>query len=431
MLHKSKIFYSCGLLLFVFVLSFQLKAQKKLMYPYDEIPENLLKNSNAVIREDITKFEVIDKGNGKSYTKYAVTILNKKADHFAEVRVYYDSKKLNNSAIQARTYDRTGRLIKQLKNKDIEDYAAFDGYSIASDNRVKYFDLRHPDYPYTIEYEIETKEDGILSFPGWVPYSRFNVSSQKSNLEFSVHENYDFRYQELNMEPSAIEKIVDGKKIISWNFGAFEAIESEPGMPYLSEVLPTVLTAPSDFEMEGYAGNMKNWTSFGMWEKSLNEGRDFLPEEYAAKVKEAVGDESSQTEKIRKIYEYLQSTTRYISIQLGIGGWQSFPATDVATNGYGDCKALSNYMKAMLKSVDIESYYTLVKAGRGTANINKDFTRNQFNHMILCVPVHQDTIWLECTSQDNPCGYLGSFTGDRDVLVINENGGNIAHTKIY
>ncbi len=219
--------------------------------------------------------------------------------------------------------------------------------------------------------------------------------------------------------------------MVSWDFESFEAIQRESRMSYLSEILPTVLAAPSEFEMEGYEGNMKDWASFGAWEKRLNDDRDILPEEYAIKVKDLVENESPRTEKIRKIYEYLQSNTRYISIQLGIGGWQTFPATEVASKGYGDCKALSNYMKSMLKSADIESYYTLVKAGRGTSNINKDFPSNQFNHMILCVPNYQDTIWLECTSQDDPFGYLGSFTGDRDVLVINENGGEIAHTKVY
>ena len=416
----------------VLVLAFSIKsdAQKKLMYPHSEIPKALFKNSNAIIREDITKFEVLHVGKGKTYMKYAITILNKKADHHAEVSVGYD--KLNKIiSLKGRSYDKSGKLITRLKNKDIKDYSSFDGFSIYSDNRIKYFDLRYPEYPYTIEYELVMEKDGLLSFPGWRPYSGFSISSQKSSFQVTVPDYYDFRYLELNINKTAKEEIDDGKKIVSWNFGSFEALQRESRMPYLKEILPMILTAPSDFEMEGYAGNMSDWASFGKWEKILNDDRDVLPEAYAQKINTLVEGKQSRTEKIKAIYEYLQSNTRYISIQLGIGGWQTFPATDVASNGYGDCKALSNYMKAMLKSVDIESYYTLVKAGSNTANINKDFSSNQFNHMILCVPNYQDTIWLECTSQDNPFGYLGSFTGDRDVLVINDEGGKIAHTKIY
>lgn len=414
----------------MFCLQSQVEAQKKLKYSFSDIPDELLKDSKAVVREDITRFEIFDKGSGKSYIKYAVTILNKKADSYAEVRTGYDKlRKIN--TINGRIYDKTGRLIRQLKSKDIEDYSSFDGFSIYTDNRMKYFDLRYAEYPYTIEYEVVKEYEGLLSLPGWVPFSGFNISSQQSSLEIIAPEDYDVRYLELNIDPTANTKIVDGKKIVSWEFESFEAIEREPRMPFLQHILPTVIAAPSDFEMEGYEGSMKDWASFGLWEKQLNDGRDILPAEQVTKIKSLIDSGSSRMGIVRTLYEYLQSNTRYISIQLGIGGWQTFPATDVASKGYGDCKALSNYMKSMLKSVDIDSYYTLVKAGRNTTNINKDFPSIQFNHMILCVPNYQDTIWLECTSQDNPFGFLGRFTGDRDVLVINDTGGGIAHTKVY
>lgn len=418
------------LICLLLLINIDLAAQKIPLYPISEIPVELLKNSNAVIREDITKYEIIDQGSGKKYSKSVISILNKKADQYAEVHLFY-SKLSKITSIEGRCIDKYGKIIKKLKSKDIEDVAAFDGYSIYSDSRMKYFDLRHPDYPYTIEYEVEEEDDGLLATPGWVPYGGFNVASQQSYLEIKVPESYDLRYTELNMGSMVKERTEEGKKVIFWKFGSFSPVERESRMPHLSKILPRVITAPSNFKMEDYEGQMMDWAGFGHWEAKLNKGRDELPPEFESKIKGLVAGEQSQTEKIRKLYEYLQQNTRYVSIQLGIGGWQTFPASDVVENGYGDCKALSNYMKAMLKSAGIESCYTLVKAGKNTPNIIKSFSSNQFNHMILCVPNYQDTIWLECTSQDNPFGYLGSFTGDRDVLVINESGGKIVHTKTY
>ena len=118
-------------------------------------------------------------------------------------------------------------------------------------------------------------------------------------------------------------------------------------------------------------------------------------------------------------------------MQLGIGGWQTFDAVYVATKGYGDCKALSNYMYSLLKEVGIKSNYVLIKAGENNNSLRTDFPSNQFNHMIICVPQVKDTLWLECTSQTMPMGYLGSFTCDRNALMIDEDGGQIVHTPIY
>ena len=139
----------------------------------------------------------------------------------------------------------------------------------------------------------------------------------------------------------------------------------------------------------------------------------------------------SDYEKAKILYEYMQERTRYVSIQIGISGWQPFKALTVDKNGYGDCKALSNYMFAMLKAVGVKFHYAIVNAGEDSEGMIKEFSSNQFNHAILCIPNNSDTVWLECTSQVHPFGYIGSFTDDRDVLLISPHGGKPVHTKSY
>jgi hypothetical protein len=134
---------------------------------------------------------------------------------------------------------------------------------------------------------------------------------------------------------------------------------------------------------------------------------------------------------VRTLYKFLQKNTRYISIQLGIGGYQPFDAKFVATKAYGDCKALTNYMYSLLKEAGIPSHYALVRSGRGATYLNTEFPSSQFNHVILCVPLGGDTTWLECTSQSLPAGYLGDHTNDRPALLVSEQGGKMVMTKRY
>jgi hypothetical protein len=114
---------------------------------------------------------------------------------------------------------------------------------------------------------------------------------------------------------------------------------------------------------------------------------------------------------------------------------QPIAAKDVDRVKYGDCKGLTNYTKALLDLVGVKSYYTrLYAASYNRLDVDKDFVsfQGQTNHVILNIPQeNKEDIWLECTNQKIPFGFLGNFSDDRDVLVITSEGGKIKHTKKY
>ncbi|NJL12539.1 MAG: transglutaminase family protein [Microscillaceae bacterium] len=197
------------------------------------------------------------------------------------------------------------------------------------------------------------------------------------------------------------------------------------------ENAPRVIFSPARFSFGGVEGNMQTWQGFGEWQYRLNQGRTGLPTETAEKIKALTASLTSPVEKVKAVYEFLQSKTRYVGVQLGIGGWQTLPAAHVDEKGYGDCKALTNYTQSLLKAVGIPAYYTLVHADRDIQPIDKDFPANYFNHVILCVPLEKDTLWLECTSQEEAFGYLGDFTDNRFALAITPQGGKLLRTPAY
>ena len=398
-------------------------------YAVSKIPENLTMGADAVMRVNDVEFIVKSEKKGVKKVRYAVTVLNAKAKNHARIGVGYDNlRKL--SYLKARLYDANGKEIRKLKASDIHDRSTYDGFSIASDNRVKVADLRHTSYPYTVEVAYEVVYDGLLFYPSWYGQGGDRVGVEQASFKVQAPKGM-FRYKTAKVKEPVIKNADNGELLYTWEIAGLPPFEWEDYGPPFEEIVPNVQTAPAKFEIEGYRGDLSTWNGLGQWQNLLMKDLEALPEETVKKIKKLTADAPSDEEKVRRVYQYLQENTRYVSIQLGIGGWKPFSPAFVDKNGYGDCKALTYYTKAMLANIGIPSHYTLVQAGEDEENIDKDFPSRQFNHAFLCVPNAGDTLWLECTSQTNPFGYLGTFTGDRDVLLVTENGGKIVHTPAY
>ncbi|MFT3747772.1 MAG: DUF3857 domain-containing protein [Agriterribacter sp.] len=399
-------------------------------YAVSRIPEALMKNADVVKRSEEMRFEIIDATKSRLYHKYVLTILNEKGDRYAMVYEYYD-KLREIKSIEGTLYDASGTKIKSLKKSDIKDLSGTSDVSLADDNRIKVHGFYHRLYPYTVEYETEVVYNGSFFFPAWDPVDNEKIAVVQSALTVVVPADFTFRYKAFNYKSEPVIQSEKSKKLYRWELKNFDAIELEYAYPSWDYIAPMVYLAPAKFQLEKYSGDMTTWKGFGEFMYTLNAGRDKLPDNIKQTVHQLTDGVSNTKEKISILYKYMQQNTRYISIQLGIGGWQTFDANYVAVKKYGDCKALSNYMYSLLKEAGIKSCYTLVKAGRNSNYLREDFPSNQFNHAILCVPLQNDTVWLECTSQTLPSGYLSSFTANRPVLIIDETGGKLVRTPQY
>lgn len=399
-------------------------------YPVSQIPEALKKDVNAVFRVDESVFTILAKNKATHYVHKVVTIFNENGqDHAIEVIGYDKLTKIKD--FNAFAYDASGKVIKKLKNSEIYDQSAFDGYSLYSDARLKAANMSQGTYPYTVEFEYEIEYNYLFHIPGFVVVPEEKLSVENSKYTLIYPPDLAPRYHTRNVENKPVSNdMPGGQKSLTWSFHHVPAIKREPHSPLYS-ALSLIEAAPSQFQFDAYEGSMKSWDSFGSWISSLNKGRDILPESTKQKIKEIADKHPGTEEKVKAVYEFLQNKTRYVSIQLGIGGYQPFPAEVVDKTGYGDCKALSNYMVAMLKSIGIPSHYVLIRAGENKPLMDVDFPGSQFNHAVVAVPNNGDTLWLECTSQTNPFAYAGLFTGNRKALLITENGAAIASTPYY
>ncbi len=399
-------------------------------YSFKAIPVNLLDNSNTVVRLRENVLEIGSARKAVLKVRYAVTVTKDNGIDNAIFMVGYN-RYLSIKHLKGIVYDADGKKVERMEQKDFYDLSAIPGYATYEDNRVVFCRPRYQTIPFTVEYSYEIDFNGIIDFPDFYLFSDFNCAVESANLIITAPDEIGVSYFQRNFSSACkIEKTKSGQ-MYSWGFRNIPSIRREPFSLPITDLSPAVLVAPHLFELEGYLGSTESWHSFGLWDYELNSDRDKLGEETIKKIKAIVSGISDSVEKIRILYDYFQHKTRYASIQIGIGGWQTAMASEVDRLGYGDCKALTNYMKAILNVAGIQSYPVLIFAGKDVSDILSEFPSNQFNHVILCVPVKKDTLWLECTSQDLPMGYLGTFTDDRTGLLITKTGGNLCRTSSF
>lgn len=398
-------------------------------YPVSSISEDLLEDAHVVIRKRDYTFTVINRGETHFREHVVYTIMNDKADRFAVLYEMY-SPLIKITEFEGTVYDKNGEEIDKIRKSDIKDESYVTGANLYADNRIQYADMTQPDYPYTVEFISERVVKKYYETPNIVPVFTENLAVEESVFTMIAPEELMPRYRQFNYKGEPSEIFLTNNRSLRWEFTNLKAIEIEPLSEGIRAFAPYIETAPSIFEYEGYAGDMNSWESFGKWIWQLNSGRDKLPTQVIEEVKKLT-EGMTDREKVKAVYEYMQNRTRYVSISLGIGALQPFEASVVNNVGYGDCKALSNYTVSLIRELGIEANYVLIYGGNHPEDLDPDFPAHSFNHAIVNVPLEQDTVWLECTSQTKPFNYMGVFTGDRDALMITEDGGVIVKTPTY
>ena len=409
--------------------AFQSRAEN--LYPASDISKSMRVGANAVIRNMETQVNMLAKDNVQMKVKQVVTVLNKNGDERAELVLFYN-KSTTIKGVKGLVYDAEGKQISKFSLSNFRDESAISDFSLYEDERVKHFLPSVTSYPYTVSYEYEITYKQNLIIPDWYANQFPDQAVEKSSYTFVCKPEDQIRIQEKNYPGKGTVTNQEKSKIYHWEISQVAAFKREPFAPLPDAYRTYIKIAPAQFSYYKSQGSFSNWNELGKWMyNDLIKSRQQLSPTVIAEVKELVKDLKTDKEKAKKLYEYMQAKTRYISVQVGIGGFQPMFANDVHRLGYGDCKALVNYMQSLLSAVNIKSLYCVVNAGKYKKNIDSDFaSMDQGNHIILCLPLEKDTTWLECTSQVVPFGYLGDFTDDRTVLACDETGGRILHTPI-
>ncbi|WP_226063894.1 transglutaminase-like domain-containing protein [Kaistella polysaccharea] len=412
--------------LFFAVLSTWCFAQN---YAVNSIPENLLVNANAVIREHSEDYILKSVNEMTIKETHVVTIMSAAGDRHSTVSIPYNpTTKVNN--IKVEMFDASGKLDKTFAKKDFADYTNNPSAGLYTDDRILILRTISTKYPFTLKTSYETNTSNTVYLSNFSPINGYNLALEKSNFSIVNNSGISIRIK-INDKP--IGKVLESKEGNVWKYSYqnITAISPEDLSPSLNYLVPKVEFSPEKFTLEGRQGDLTDWNSFGKWYfNDLISPVSQITPEISAEVA-ALNLSGSTSEKVKTLYQYMQNKTRYVLIAMGIGGWQPMPASEVAKKGYGDCKALTNYMRTLLTAAGIPSYYSVIYNDDSVISFDKDFPKLSGNHVILMVPTEKNPIWLENTSQRFAFNHLSYSSHNRNVLAVDENGIKIIDTPTY
>ncbi len=401
-------------------------------YRVADIPAALTSRADAVVRREAIVVDMLAPTKVRYQATEAITVFNKAGEQRARLVIHYD-KSISIKRIDGRVFDSDGFPVGKFNQRDFVDESAVSGGSLYEDNRVKHFLPAMTAYPYTVEYQYELEFKQNLILPAWRPDAYWDVSVAHSQYTFVCAESDEVRIRTANHVGKPETTTLKGRKMTTWTTAGIPAQRYEPYSPDPERYKTVVRVAPVEFNYYKHKGRYADWQELGKWayEALLKDGTA-LPEHTVREVNVLVDGLPSDKQKAKALYAYLQRKMRYVSVQIGIGGFKPMSASEVDRLGYGDCKGLVNYMQALLATQGIPSYYCVVYGGNAKRDLQPDFAgMEQANHIILCLPFENDTTWLECTDQRIPFGYLGSFTDDRTVVALTPQGGKLLRTPRY
>ena len=215
----------------------------------------------------------------------------------------------------------------------------------------------------------------------------------------------------------------------AWEFRDLPAIEREDYAPAFLEMAPRLALSwfPPAGNTPGLVG-LKDWTAVSIWMAQFMDPPAEVTEPVRARAAELTRGATEPEAKIRAIGEFVQKTS-YVEVAMNLtrgGGYTPHKAAETLARNSGDCKDKATLMRAMLKSVGIDSWMAAIRSG------DRDFVKtdwaspHQFNHAIIAVRV-PDSVQLPTVIRHPALGRLLMFDPTDSVtklggLPINEQG---------
>jgi hypothetical protein len=378
--------------------------------------------SSAVVLSSRTDFAVDASGRFNQVERVAMRVLNRRSAEPYLQAVGFENNESKVTSIQTWAISTSGHVTQSGK-RDLVNEAAYPGYVLYSDDRVKKVMVPGAEDGSLIGYEIITQGRILVNgetFPmeGKIPYrsSELHVSAPSGSVRWFV--NHPDRVQVVNQSATGADFHSENRP----------AIPDEDDAPPVSSLAAMVAV---NYDAKGPAA-MQSWEEAGHDYHVLFDDGEKPSGELSAQVDSLSADKTDNLAKLNALYSYVSRNIRYVAIEIGKGGYQPHQAADVFKYKYGDCKDKANLLITMLNKIGIRAYPALVGT-RGDVEADPTVpTLTTFDHMIVALPVGESLrpavekfpaydskakiLWIDPTSEADPLGNLPEM--DQGVFAL-------------
>lgn len=397
------------------------------------LPEHDEKTDAVVLLAEDT-FTVQGNGKMKRIERRVYKILRPDGRRYGTIHADFDSEtkidSIHGWCIPAQGKD------YEVKEKEALETALFGvpNGELMTDLKTKVLRIPAADPGNIVGYEIEQEVHPYVIQDLW-RFQEENAPVREARYTLQLPPSWEYKSVWLNhaeVAPSG------GAGQWQWTVRDVKPIKPEDGMPPWQAVAGQMIVS---LIPPGGAGNrgFESWADMARWQDGLDRGRRSASPEIKQRVADLVKADATPLGKMRSLAQYVQKEVRYVAIQLGIGGWQPHPATDVFTHKYGDCKDKATLLGAMLQEIGVESFYLFINTTRNAVTPETPAVR-WFNHVILAVllpagvtdpslravldhPKLGKLLFFDPTDEWTPLGSLrGELQANYGLLVTGDGG---------
>lgn len=197
--------------------------------------------------------------------------------------------------------------------------------------------------------------------------------------------------------------------------------------------VPPEERAPGQTERAAYIhlSTYRDWAEVGRWYWGLVREQLVLDDRLRGIVRELTAGLTTDRDRVRAIYRWVITHTRYVALEFGIHGFKPYAVPQVCTRGFGDCKDKASVIVTMLREAGVEASLVLLRTRANGAVATEPASLAVFDHAIAYVPSLD--LFLDGTAQHSGVDELPG--GDQGVMALvvdpRGNGARLVQTPVH